>query len=1075
MKASHFKLYLAVFFMMLGKSAFDIHLFSTYFSTHHSSYDIAVTFAYAAIASLLAVSLFNYLQRAFRFGLAIFLNYILLTAVIISYLLFATGKLSYVNLTILASINIPLNFLILLTIRGLQARLGADKLKIVERNSNVSGNTALLISGMLFIIFFDALKGELSGPYPMTIFSLTTLATSAFFILRLLNKDKKASEILDNMQEIRVKQNIFKLIGSSYFVSILIIAALAALTIVLVYSLYVRVTIIKYEAAIDLAKMFAIAVLIYSFISNAYEFFLKERAFYNFSIKIHLILMPLVVITFGVLFLINTFYFKITEENELFFFIPILASVFLIFSQFSFTNLLLPVIHMLYLPLEEQNQNDFYIKSCYWGFTLGIGLAAAMEFYILPKLHFINNSGYVILAIGIVLLLILMNRFLIYRNYKTALQSKLKKEAGNNSSIKSFVDTIIDNIKTYPGTSMVRLINFLYTINPVKTKKTIHQLALSDDILKQRTGIISAMRFYLLELHESMLEISSTKYFPSSPNRDKIEQLLDRFEEVKNKMKKSYYIQQLSISKNTIERVHGGILADYAPQNQQYEILERLVKDRELPVAKNAIISAAGFKEKDIIKSIIKKLEIEELSNAAYASLLYVDEEAPDILEEAFYKTGQSEKVQLRIIRLLGDIANEKAVEYLLKKLSYTNQNIISASLQALSKTHFSLPEKKAVIIRHELEEVCKYIVWNSSLLLDLERYDAVDILLEAMNVEIEYNYKSLFDLLSLLFNPGSIDLIRKNLWNSDYEKVAFALELASLIITDELKPMILPLIRPMSNSERVKKMQTIFTTEKMTERDILYDIIQRDYKWINPWTKACAIMEVARIEKQEDLSLLLANMVNPDPMIAELSALSVRTLDKRAYIENKKILDKEFTEIIGQRSIETIENYHTRKEKQMPVLKFEIIKYLQKIDEFSDIPGEVLKYITDIVEPAYHTTGDVIVTIDNIDISSFHYIVYEGRVEMQINNVPVNVFDQGSFISSLDLLIDYNAEISLVATMDVGLYKINPTKFAYILSFYDEILNSIIKNTTANRTAIYNEVLKNEKRYRKRNYRMVV
>ena len=271
-----------------------------------------------------------------------------------------------------------------------------------------------------------------------------------------------------------------------------------------------------------------------------------------------------------------------------------------------------------------------------------------------------------------------------------------------------------------------------------------------------------------------------------------------------------------------------------------------------------------------------------------------------------------------------------------------------------------------------------------------------------------------------------------------------------------------------MSNEERLKKMQLIFSTEKMTLEDILYDIIQRDFKWINPWTKACAIMEISTINTSENLPILLANMVNPDPMLAELSALYVFSKNKEKYYENKEIFGREYTNIISHTAINAIENSNKKINKGMPILKFEIIKYLKEINEFSNIPGEVLKYLTNAVSPLEFKAGEVIESIDNLDISNYHYIVYAGKVNLLINDIPVKSFGKNTFLSTLDLLIDYNAVVKLSAETDVQIYKIDPSEFADYLNFYDEIPFSIVENTSTKDISVYEQIIKNEREYQK-------
>jgi hypothetical protein len=1068
MKQDLLRISVASFLLFFGKALFDIKIFADFFQLYHSTGNLAIFFGNAGMFGLVMILIFNHLQRAFHYGISITYTYILLFASLAFSFYYYTFSGYTEHLAFLASFNIPLNLTIMLAMRGLLVRTEENEMKKNEKGSNLGSNIGILLAGTVSVLLFHYFENY-ANTATIHLVSLLAIISSIIVITTLFKNNKKVNAILDNLQAIRTSQNIFKLLFTRYFTTILITTAIAAFIMVSVSSLYIKINLVKYTTSSQLINLFSISVIIFTAMSIFFEIFFKEKTFYSLGIKINLLLLPLVVLVFCVILALTSFYFEITPGSEFFFFIPMIATLYLIFTHFSFFNIFYPVINTLYLPLNNQNQNDYYIKSSFLGFFIGIGFASLAIYRFIPKLNLANNGEYIVFNIILIVFLMLVNRLLVYPNYKKALHKRLDIEERTSMSQHSFINNIINRIKDFSGIRIVRIINLLYLINPVKSKKILNSLIVSDEPVTQRAGLVSSNKLYLLETYEKMKEISQTKYFASSPNRDKIEQLMSRFEEVQSKMQKTNYIKQLSISKKDIERVYGGMLALYAPKKHQAEILNRLVKDPELPVAKSAIISSAGIKDPDTIKAIIERLEIAELSNAAYASLLSIDQEHIQILEDTFYQTGQSEKVQIKIVRLLGDIATTKAVEYLLKKLNYPNQNIISAALKALSKCNITLPDKKAMIIKHELDEVCKYLIWNTSLHIDLKQQKASKLLLEAMDVEIEYNYKTMFDLLALLYNPGSIELIRKNLHSHDYEKVNFALELASVVLKDEMKPMILPLIRPLSKEERIKRMQTFFTTEKMDISDILYDIIQREFKWINPWTKACAIMDVSRLNQKEDVSILLANMVNPDPMLSELSALSVFSIDKKTYFENKEILGNDFKNIIGETAIKAIEASNEQEEDHMPVLKFEIIRYLQKIEEFSDIPGEILKYLTDGVYPLNFSEGEQIEKIDNLDIYNYHYIIYSGKVNLFINNNWVKSFEKDTLLSSVDLLIDYEAEIKLIADSDVALYKINPSEFADNLNLYDEIPFSIVENTQVKKMAAYEKALKNEKIFKKK------
>ena len=70
-----------------------------------------------------------------------------------------------------------------------------------------------------------------------------------------------------------------------------------------------------------------------------------------------------------------------------------------------------------------------------------------------------------------------------------------------------------------------------------------------------------------------------------------------------------------------------------------------------------------------------------------------------------------------------------------------------------------------------------------------------------------------------------------------------------------------------------LERLQNTFPTEPMPKRDVLQLLIQKDYKWINRWTKACAIHDLSGYNDPEDTSIFIANLINPHPMLREAAA----------------------------------------------------------------------------------------------------------------------------------------------------------------------------------------------------------
>ncbi len=1053
-----FKISISVFLIVAAKAILDIILFSTFLKSIQD-FNLLKILGYTILAGVFIILIYNKLQRLYPFIAAVsFVFYVIATQFFLFYGYPSLIENDYTILCIPSFIVIG-NLLIFLLFKGISSRLSDENFSTTEKTINLA-KYAGLIAGGLFIIFF-VLNKKIEDQTFYYSSSLILFILGFFYLINLILTSETGNDIVDNPQVVKVTNKIRKMVANPFFIALIFTSAVISILLTLSFRIFTVNTLQNYEDFSTIVRLFGFYTLFMGILGILYEVFLRQKLILYLGIKNVLAILPVFLTILAASFILNNFTNLFSRNPDWYFIFMIITIFMMIFSHFSFENITIPTTYAFYLPISVEIRHDFYIKSFILGIFGGIGIGSLVVYGLMHWLPFTEIQILPFAILVFVVILFLLNLKPVYKNYRNELQNYLNVQSRNiivNRGL--FKDIENNNPDNFKGIQFLRYLNLLYLSNPVLARKAINISIDSENNLTQRISLIKASEICMLETMDKLQDIKQTKYFPSSPNRDKIEAVINRFLEVTHRMENKNYVSQLSISKEDSERVFGAKLAYYSNAKDKSKIVSRLLKDPNLPVVINAIISSQEIDNIKLIKEITDKLDTPALGNAAYSTLLSCGEIVLPIIEESYYETGQSEKVQLRIIQLYGDIANQEATEYLLKKLNISNQNIISATLSALSKCNLALSEEKTAMLKHELEELCSILIWNMSLLIDLKKSNCSEVLKNAIQVEVNTNYESMFNLLSLLYDSRSVKLIRNSLFSNDFEKISFALELASVLLKDEIKLLVLPILQPLSIEDKVAYMQDQIPTEHLERRDVLYTLIQRDSKWMNQWTKACAMSELTEDNNDIDLPILLANMINPDPMLAELAASSVIKIDRKQYFENKKIFGERYINLFDQTVLERIESTINGQE-DYPVMKYEIINNLQKVTEFSNISGEILKRLTDYILPVKVNAGELLEKIDDIDVQNYFYILYSGNISLFVNDCFVKSFNEGSFISTLDLLPDEQQNFILYCEKDSVLYRISSYGFIELLTIFDLIPESIVRKTDNSKLLEYEEFIK--------------
>jgi len=873
-------------------------------------------------------------------------------------------------------------------------------------------------------------------------------------------------KVVINVQYIKAYNNYKKLIRQPYTLLLAIFSFLSAIVFTITDAVYLIITNDHFTTQLDTlnflagftAAMLGVGFLLQIFVVR----WVNEKYGYLVSLMVLPALLALFTAIYGVLGSFEGY----EKEKSVFFFLFMLVCISKLLSVSLFRSLEFSTFKFFFMPLDNLLRSDIQSKIERVIREAGKVLAGLLVVLVFSYFGQVYMPYFLLVFIAI----------WAFVNYKLnmAYRDKLKISLETREEIekkeKVATGIVVDLMKAIPeteGKEVEVYLSLLKILDPVLYKDCILSLLEHENEDIQRIALLETSELCLLPAIAVLERIKESKFYPVLKTRDLIDKVYSQLKAAEFRLEKLKYIEQLTLSKLRRERVFGALLAAYSDDSMKPYLLNKLFRDSDGKVRYSAVVSSAHSKSSDLHKNLIEKLGDSYYSNAALSAITATNEQAFPAMENAFYLTGQEEKIQLRIVQAYGRISSETAVQLLLKKLQYTNQNVSRAAFIAVSESGYNITGERVLQFKAELEEYVNVLVWNMSAYLDLKHYKVSEVLLQAMESEIESNYTNLFKLLTLLYDPKTIALIKENIFSSDAEKSEYAFGLVEVTLADEIKPFLLPILTNAPYEEKVLKMQEYFPTESIEKVELLFDLVQRDYKYVNRWTKACALKELAAEEGKIDTDIFVANVINPDSLLKETASVALYLKAPELFPITFERFQRELgtgfsKEVVNK--IEKKEVNHSTSEEEVeletpiktasdakidlfaaPNLKFEMIKFFNGIEEFKYVPGIVLMELARTTEFLKFKKDQPIAIYESPDTMDY-FFVRSGRVLILKNNKIFHTIGMNGMIHNYYLMTEHEEPIQLIAEGNCEVYKIKQEDFNEVMSFNEEIPYSIYR-----------------------------
>jgi HEAT repeat protein len=480
-------------------------------------------------------------------------------------------------------------------------------------------------------------------------------------------------------------------------------------------------------------------------------------------------------------------------------------------------------------------------------------------------------------------------------------------------------------------------------------------------------------------------------------------------------------------------------------------ILLELLRDVDQKVRYEALYTARKVNRPETWPVLIELLNSASYSHLAAAALKEVGEPVLPSLEAAFHKSGQSDLVMLRIVQIMGKIGGPKAIELLWKKADYPDKRIVKQILYSLRYINYRAEGREARDVVNLLELEMSKTIWNLAALHELPDTEEFFFLREALKEEVTDNYDQINMLLSILYDPQSVQLVRENIESGDPDNIAFAMELLDLFLDPELKPKLLPLLDESSTPEKLRLLQIYFPRESYNPIQVINYILNRDYNLNNRWTKVCAIHAAAFIPDFRVSRGLVAQMFNSDKLLQETAAWVIYHKNKKEYAaiaERLPVKDKRFLD-------SSIENNQLLDGLNDGFFLFiEMVMFIKQSPSFRNINGLLLSDLADKIVPLDLNLGQQLKF--NSDEYTPVFIVAHGEVKLFTEQNAYVSLKKGDVYGELFQDGPVKKITMLEATERAVVFKINLMDFYFVMANHHELVQGLIKNVTEHTNTNY-------------------
>ena len=1020
------------FFMGIFLATFEVTSYTLFITNFDEKKDLPIAIVISGFISIILTYSYNKLQTRISFTALGVLVLAFFSLLIVGIRLAPNymenpNDLYYVSFVLIA----PFSFLSLLIFWGV-----FSKLFDLRQSKRIIGSidTGTLIAAVVALFSIPFLISVMEEVSDLLLISLISIGGYMIVFVIIVNRFSSKMTALEKNKEVKQNVNYSHLAKNKYLaiMSIFIIVSVTA-TVFIDYS-FANVSKARFPTTQELATFisyFEATIVLFSFL---FQTFITDYIIENYGLKTALIINPILIAIFTITTLLIGLFLGFDPGSEKFFFFFTAIAASKLFIDSIKDALDGPSFKLYFLPIDNNVRLDVQTKI--------EGVVNAFAYLLAGAIIlFINSFEVSLIFITIFLIPIILAWYYVtsqmHAYYRFNLQSALTK---NKVDISKFphqyaVNTILKKeVNSHTDEKIIYGLKLMQTLEPSLFESSIINLLNNPS---ERITKYAKSKIKLLDLQYD---------HSNSEIKNLAKKVLGEIEDNEMISIPANNLLKLSKSVNQKDRILLAKLLRKLINNSNVFLLLELLRDIDPKVKMEAIVTARKTKRKETLSILIEMLNSPVFGHACSAALKEIGYQALDTLEATFHRSGQSDEVMLKIVRIISQISDPKSIKLLWGKVDYPNAKIVKQVLFALRQYNYQASEEEKTVIETILDYEIAKSIWNIAAHDELPKTQTFKHLRSALEEEMDVNFEHVIMLLSILYDPKSIQLVKDNIKTKATEEITFALELLGLFISKDLKAKIFPLFDDISVANKLKQLQVFFPRESYTPIQVLNYILNRNYNQNNRWTKACAIHCMGDLNLRLNKGLS-AQLFNPDMLLREVAAWVIYHKDKKAYIN----ISKRLPEDIKRKLDESIENNSLVDGLEDGFyLQIEIGMRLKTIPVFKPIKGGLLTELIDRVKTHNLEVGQVINFSKNEEDKPI-LIVADGAVKVKSDTDSIFELHAHDVFGEIFVLNDSLNISKLKASKKSVIFEISLTDFYNALANHHELAQQFINSVNKN------------------------
>lgn len=1024
------------FFMGAFLATFTVAAQTLFLNNYSEQDDLPGAFAIAGAFGMVATIAYNFLQRKIPFRLLGILSLVVIMLV--------TAAIEFADLVFKDKNTIyfygftqlvPFTLIILLVFWGafnrfFNVRQSKRLLGTVDQGALV----ASLISFFAIPIILPLLPGETEADQVESLYTLSLISITIFTGLFIYLSVRFAGErwSLKKEKETNIKVSLSGFFKNRYLIilSVFVIISIVALNFVEYSFLSVSTKRFKPEELASFLALFEATIVIFAFL---FDVFASERILQDYGLRVAILVNPLLIILFTIAALIIGVSFGYTPDSPSFTIFFVMIAMSMLFINSTKEALDEPAFKLYQLPVETNIKIDVQTKV--EGIVTGFAtMIAGGLIYLINKVQIFDFLYITLFTLPIVGLWYFVGNKM-YSSYRRTLQKTLitnKSKVEHTAEQEYTVDRVLEKeIKSSVEDKVLYGLRLMEKIEPALFENAVLGLANSNHH-KVKAFALDKMQALGIDKDSDVIRLA-TQATSAAEDSDLLSINPEK-------------LMKLSKSVKPADRMLAAKLLRRLISQRTIFILLELLRDADYKVRHEALITARKVKRPETWPTLIELLSSPSYCHQATAALIEAGEPVLPVLETAFHKSGQTDLVMLRIVQIIGRIGGQQALDLLWKKADYPDKRIVKQILYSLRYINYRASGRQAREVMDLLEAEISKAIWNQAALYELPQTEHYQLLRSAIREEIRMNNNQITLLLSILYDPEAVQLVKENIESGDPNGIAYAIELMDLFVDPDLKPKLFPLFDDIPVPRKLELLQIYFPRENYNPVQVINYILNRDFNLNNRWTKVCAAYTSAYIPEFRVSRGLIAQMFNRDKLLQETAAWVIYNKDKNAYNTISERLpdrDKRYLDsaIENNQLLDGLNDGF--------FLGIEMIMFLKQLPEFKNISGVLLAELFDKIV-AYDLNKGEKISFNPADQNSPIFIVAHGEVQLKedgvskINLTPGQVFGELFSFNSQGLKLN-----SIEAVERSVVFHINLMDFFFVLANHHELVEKFIRNVT--------------------------